>query len=85
MDLRIHHDVVDNPVVPKKRNGCQLVAACLAADSRGSLGYTYLDLSSLAGVIAFESVIRNASENVRDEESGHAQLVRCACLWNLPL
>lgn len=70
-------------MVPKKRSGCQLEAACLAADSRDSLGYTYLDLSSLAEVSPFEVVTRKASENVRDEESGHEQAVRCACLWNL--
>lgn len=85
MGLRIHHDVVDNPVVPKMRSGCQLVAACLVADSRDSLGCSFLDLSNLVGVNAFESVTRNVSENVRDEESGHAQLVRYARLWNLPV
>jgi len=85
MVLRIHRDVVDNLVVPKMRNECRLAAACLVADSMGSLGYTYLDLSNLTEVSAFESVTRNASENVRDEESGHAQVVRFACLWNLPL
>ena len=85
MALRIHRDAVDTLVVLKKRSGCQLAAACLAADSRGSLDCTYLDLSSPAGVSAFESATGKASESVRDEESGRAQAFRCACLWNLLL
>jgi hypothetical protein len=85
MDLRIHRDVVDNLVAPKKRSECQLEVVCLAADSRDSLGYTYLDLSSLVEVSAFEWVTRKVRESVRDEESGHAQAVRCVCLWNLLL
>jgi len=85
MALRIHHDVVDNPVVPKRRSGCRLAVACLTAGSRGCLGYTCLDLSSLAGVSAFEAVTRNVSENVRDEERGRVQVVRCVCLWDLLL
>ena len=56
MVLRIHRDVVDNPVEPKKRNECQLAVACLAADSRGSLDYTYLDLLNLVEASAFELV-----------------------------
>jgi len=69
--LRIHRDVMDNLVEPKKRSEYQLEAACLAADSKDFLGCTYLVLSSLIVMSAFESVTRKVSENVRDEESGY--------------